>query len=498
MSALTFSTNRRLKDWLNPINDNGGSRMRYLFGRPRQVIAVEWGDGEVRLSLPARGGRMTATFPLTAPPEEQGFEVSRRLQELMKRGTLSAPFCVVLPSHACTFKLLKLPEGNGEAREQIWRTEAANQLGLPLTEIELAFYEQPEGVLVVAVRKSFLHTYLSPFVQLDLPIRWIVPSIIGLWLSVQKPPSGSWGILELKGNRERITGATIALGSGERLRLVHAIALNGNNGEWLVGELQRTLALYHRTFGEPVTQLFLVGNKSLLEAEDIRALPPIDELPLTADGNTVGERVLSAIAAAIIANPSIPSFPPPEREPALVWRRVEERLVGALTVLAIIGLIAGFVFSSRVSNLREELKTEQNLLTQQRRQLNQLTTSDFGAKVQSLEQIWGMAANPRNDPLELLYWISKALPTSVWVTELAFLRDGQVILRGSALSHSAITDAVRALSELEIDKGKPLFHEVLTNYANARTVADRTLVEFQITAWLRERTTQRQRQVLRP
>jgi len=54
------------------------------------------------------------------------------------------------------------------------------------------------------------------------------------------------------------------------------------------------------------------------------------------------------------------------------------------------------------------------------------------------------------------------------------------------------------LSELEIDKGKPLFHEVLTNYANARTVADRTLVEFQITAWLRERTTQRQRQVLRP
>jgi hypothetical protein len=121
----------------------------------------------------------------------------------------------------------------------------------------------------------------------------------------------------------------------------------------LVGELQRTLALYHRTFGEPVTQLFLVGNKSLLEAEDIRALPPIDELPLTADGNTVGERVLSAIAAAIIANPSIPSFPPPEREPALVWRRVEERLVGALTVLAIIGLIAGFVFSSRVSNLRK-------------------------------------------------------------------------------------------------------------------------------------------------
>ncbi len=109
-----------------------------------------------------------------------------------------------------------------------------------------------------------------------------------------------------------------------------------------------------------------------------------------------------------------------------------------------------------------------------------------------------MAADPRNDPLELLYWISKALPTSVWVTELAFLRDGQVVIRGSALSHSAVTDATRALSDLRIEKDKPLFAEVLTNYANARTVADRTLVEFQITAWLRERTTLRQRQVLRP
>ncbi|MFN3422973.1 MAG: hypothetical protein ACK40X_14765, partial [Armatimonadota bacterium] len=193
--------------------------MRHLFTKPRQVIVVEWGDGEVRMSLPARGGRMTATFPLTAPTEEQGFEVTRRLQELVKRGTFSAPFCIVLPSHACTFKLMKLPAGNGEVREQIWKNEAANQLGLPLAEIELAFSEQPEGVWVAAVRKSFLHTYLSPFVQLDLPIRWVVPSIVGLWFSIQKPPNGSWGILELRGNREKITGATIAIGAAERLRL---------------------------------------------------------------------------------------------------------------------------------------------------------------------------------------------------------------------------------------------------------------------------------------
>ncbi|MCX7643207.1 MAG: hypothetical protein N2116_05315, partial [Armatimonadetes bacterium] len=64
--------------------------MRHFFGKPKQVIAAEWGDGEIRMSLPTRGGRMTATFPLTAPTEEQGFEVTRRLQELMKRGTLSA------------------------------------------------------------------------------------------------------------------------------------------------------------------------------------------------------------------------------------------------------------------------------------------------------------------------------------------------------------------------------------------------------------------------
>ncbi|MCS7186835.1 MAG: PilN domain-containing protein [Armatimonadetes bacterium] len=473
--------------------------MRYLFGKPRQAIAIEWGDGEIRMSLPARGGRMTGTFPLTAPTEEQGFEVTRRLQELMKRGNLSAPFCIVIPSHACTFKLMKLPSGNGEVREQIWKNEAATQLGLPLTEIELAFSEQPEGVLVAAVRKSFLHTYLSPFVQLDLPVRWVVPSIVGLWISIQKPPTGGWGILELRGTREKVTGATIALGSAERLRLIHTISLNGGNGEWLVGEIQRTLALYHRTFGETIARIFVVGNKSLIsELEGVRGLPPMEELPLEAEGNTVSERVLSAIAYAVISNPNILSFPPPEREPTLVWRRLEERLVGALAVLAVIGFIASFAFSSRTSSLGEQVKSAQNLLAQHKRDLERLTAGDFGKKVQSLEQIWKMAVDPRNDPLELLYWVSKALPTSVWVTELAFIRDGQVVLRGSALSHSAVTDAARSLSELELDKGKPLFIEVLTNYANAKTVADRTLVEFQITAWLRERTTQRQRQVLRP
>jgi Tfp pilus assembly protein PilN len=248
-----------------------------------------------------------------------------------------------------------------------------------------------------------------------------------------------------------------------------------------------------------VTQIFVVGNKNLLnEIEGIKALPPMDELSLDAEGNTTAERVLSAIAHAVVSNPNILSFPPPEREPALVWRRLEERLVGALAVLAVIGFIVGFAFSARISSLKEQFKSVQSTLTQQRRELNRLTAGDFGKKVQSLEQIWSTVANPRNDPLELLYWISKALPTSVWVTELAFIRDGQVVLRGSALSHSAVTDAARALSDLELDKGKPLFTEVLTNYANARAVADRTFVEFQITAWLRERTTQRQRQVLRP
>ncbi len=474
--------------------------MHYLFRKPKHVIAVEWGDGEIRLSLPARGGRMTATFPLTVPSEEQGFGVGQRLQELASKGVLSEPLCVVVPSQVCTFKLLKLPTENVEVREQVWRTEASNQLGLPLTEIELAFFEQPEGVLVAATRKSFLHTYLAPFLQLDLPIYWVVPSIIGLWISVRKPFSGNWGILELRGNRQQLTGASIALGFGERLRIVHTITLNGNNGEWLVGELQRTIALYHRTYGEAIEQIFVIGNRRFLEEFlGSKTLPPMEELSIDAEGNTPFERALSAIANAISSVPSILSFPPPEREPALVWRRVEERLVGALAVLAFAGLIVGFAISSQAKMVKEKIAAEQEILNKQRRELNRLTVGNFSQKVQSLEGIWQTVADRRNDPLELLYWISKALPTSLWVTEMAFLRDGQVVLRGNAISHSAVTDAARNLSELEVENNKRLFAEVMTNYANARTVDGKTLVEFQITAWLRERTsTFRQRQVLRP
>lgn len=474
--------------------------MLHFLGKPKQIAVVEWGEGEIRLSLPSRTGRMTATLLLTNLPEEQGFEVSRRLKELANRGALSSPLCVVLPSQVCTFKLMKLPAESIEAREQIWRNEAANQLGLPLTEIELAFLEQPDGVLVAAVRKSFLHTYLAPFVQLDLPIRWVIPSVVGLWISVRKPPSGNWGILELRGNKENLTGASIALGLGNRLRVVHSISLNGSNGEWMVSELRRTIALYQRTYGETVEQIFVIGNRHFFDKfMGDKVLPTMEELTLEAEGNTPFERALSAIAVAVASAPSILSFPPPEREPALIWRRIEERLVGALAVLAFAGIIAGFAISSQVKLTKEQINAEQEVLSRQKRELKRLTSDNFSQKVQSFEQIWQRLKEPRNDPLELLYWLSKSLPTSLWVTEIVFLKDSQVILRGNAVSHSAVTDAVRVLSELEIEGGKPLFAEVMTNYANAKTLADKTLVEFQITAWLRERTTTlRQRQVLRP
>jgi Tfp pilus assembly protein PilN len=368
--------------------------------------------------------------------------------------------------------------------------------------VELAFYEQPDGVLVAACRKSFLHTYLAPFVQTGLAVRWVVPSVIGLWASVTAPPSESWGLIELRGNPERWLAATLALGKGRHLRLVHSVPFNGDGAERLTDELQRAFALYHRSFSEPITRLFAVGDGALLgdvSAHLARTLQlSVEDLPLAAEGNNTAERVLSTIAATVPALPASASFPPPQPEPALAWRRLEERLIGAVAVLAVVGLVAALMLSSRARALQTQVAEKQTENAQLEQALNRLDAGAYATKVQAMEQLWRQVTDPRNDPLEVLYAVSKALPASAWVTEMAFLRDGQVVLRGSALSHGAVADAARALSSTFVADNRPLFVEVQTNFANARTEGGKTFVDFQITGWLRERNLRGQRQVQRP
>lgn len=67
--------------------------MRYFFGKPKQVITVDWGDGEIKLSLPTRSGRMTATFPLTAPLKSKVLKLAEGCK-IWQRGVLYRLHCV--------------------------------------------------------------------------------------------------------------------------------------------------------------------------------------------------------------------------------------------------------------------------------------------------------------------------------------------------------------------------------------------------------------------
>jgi Tfp pilus assembly protein PilN len=474
------------------------------------IAAMEWSEGELRLSLPAKGGRMTATFPLTAPPEEQGFEVRRRLQELAQRGHLRAPLCVVIPSYACTYKLLKVSAVNGET-EGAWKAEALSQLGLPPEEVELAAAEQPDGLFVVACRKGFLHASLTPLLQAGLTVRWVLPSILGLWAFASEKMAESWALIELRGNREGLTAATIAIGKGEGLRLALPFSLNGlkDAERVLTEEIQRAFALYHRLFGEPVQRLLVVGDgqrwqlslTSLFQAVDATG----DELPLPTEGTTVAERMLSAVAEGVQRlllrkghSLALPSFPPPQPEAALQWRRLEERLIGATAALTLVGLATAIWLTSKVHHWQTLVTQKQAEVVRLQQTLTQTTKGDYAVKVQGMEQLWRQVHDARNDPLEVLYALSKTFPASAWVTEWVFLRDGQVVVRGSALSHGAVADVARALAQATVGDGQPLFTEVQTNFANARTEGEKTLVDFQVTGWLRERTPNLRRQVRRP
>jgi hypothetical protein len=228
-----------------------------------------------------------------------------------------------------------------------------------------------------------------------------------------------------------------------------------------------------------------------------------DELPLPADGITVAERMLTSIAEAMCRHLarksfSLPTFAPLQPEPTLRWRRLEEQLIGAAAALIVVGLVAAILFTSRARHLQTLVSQKQAEVTQLQQTLTQMTKGDYTSKLQGMEQLWRQVNDARNDPLEALYAISKTFPASAWVTEWVFLRDGQVVLRGSALSHGAVADVARALTQATVGNGQPLFTEVQTNFANARTEGEKTVVDFQITGWLRERSVSARRQVWRP
>ena len=80
----------------------------------------------------------------------------------------------------------------------------------------------------------------------------------------------------------------------------------------------------------------------------------------------------------------------------------------------------------------------------------------------------------KNSPIDILQQLSEGLPKSCWLSELRFEAGKTVVLRGSALSNSAVADAVQLLSN------SPRFQTVSPDYSNLSRTPGSSYYDFQI------------------
>jgi Tfp pilus assembly protein PilN len=84
----------------------------------------------------------------------------------------------------------------------------------------------------------------------------------------------------------------------------------------------------------------------------------------------------------------------------------------------------------------------------------------------------------KNSPIGILEQLSEGLPRSCWLSELRFEAGKTIVLRGSALSNSAVADAVQFLSN------SPRFQSVSPDYSNLSHNPGSSSYDFQIKSTL--------------
>jgi Tfp pilus assembly protein PilN len=79
-----------------------------------------------------------------------------------------------------------------------------------------------------------------------------------------------------------------------------------------------------------------------------------------------------------------------------------------------------------------------------------------------------------DSPVEILQHLSEGLPKSCWLNEFRYEAGKTVVLRGNALSNSAVADAVYVLAN------RPEFDKVSLDYSNLGRNGSSQVYDFEI------------------
>jgi len=175
---------------------------------------------------------------------------------------------------------------------------------------------------------------------------------------------------------------------------------------------------------------------------------------------------------------------PHHRAEARARRHREIALVSALGAAALVFLIVLLAGRQGLHAKSAELRDLRSEIKQVQRDIRRTAQPNLRTAATAVKETVAEMERKDASPIELLRNLSISLPRSMWLSELSIESDKSLVLKGGALSNSAVADAVDILTEMGT------FRSVDLDYSNLEEGKGSQSYDFQITCALPQKKRQ--------
>lgn len=458
----------------------GGSRE----GRTRRVVSVEIGATAVwAAETEVRGGEARLLRMGSSPlppgcwddPARHREELATAIRSAMTGAGIHAKEVVTaLPRRFVTIKYAKLPPGSPEHIAGMVRFEAQQYVPFPIDEVVLDHQTVSESgdematVMIVAARKSLVQEILAAFDRAGLDVSRVTVSSLALAEHLHNVPV-STAICRLDEAH-----VDLAVASAGRVLFSRAVELleppvTTEGVEMLASEIGRSLAAYQTEYRtQPVERVLLVsdgdGGDGL--AQTLSSILQIEVEPLPTDGVAGRSKGAAPMALGMAlheaADPlaQVNLLPPERVAKKLEARRKKVSRVAAALVVLVLALGGWFAMRAVEAQRQEARKAAYQNARLRRIEPIVKKAQEEAEQLRRVYLTVNYGLGRDRPVVDVVKAISDALPRKegIYLTQLAFDRNGPVVLHGNAGSQEAVTEFLTAL------QGTGIFAEARLGY----------------------------------
>lgn len=458
-------------------------------------------------------------------------------QFLAETNTFPSSAVWSVPACECSIKFASLPKTKATETARMARYEAETQIPLPLSDLMWGYgIQRPrEGedlshLILGAVRRELIDTTLNSLEESRLPLEHALISSLAGAKSVCRylgdrgdaafvvEIGDEWTDLTAVDN-DRVTASRnlhiglnglvagiaadkhvdeaeagrIVRDSSSKGLLPGGIGENPSSMEWVEGlclEIRRSiLSSMSVQDGKTIGLVVLAGEGAGISGLD-QAVSTRINLPVEIANPWKGMSISSAaqygggddpsvysvatgLALACLERATDIDLMPSERAEERAKQRQRRAILTGLSTGVIALLIVLLLGYSGIRAKSEELGDLQASAKAARSQVHMLGRN-VSATVTTMRKVSSALEDRKDSPIDTLQRLSQGLPKSCWLTEFRYDAGKSIVLRGNALSNSAVADAVYTLS----NTGE--FSNVSLDYSNLSRTANSEVYDFQI------------------